>query len=547
MAAWGKNEPGLLPFVLSGHSREEVEQQARALLRHPEEAAEPALLATRLAGRAGSLPHRAVILSRGGEDLSERLAALADGRGATRLVEGEARAAPRLAFVFPPLRAEYPGLGADLLAHPSLGRPLRRCGEALEGLLDWSLEDVLGEAPGGPPFERLDVSQPLLFAACAALAELWRSVGVEPDAVAGHSLGEIAAAASCGALSLEDAARVAATWGRASRRMEGAGRMVSLPLGAEAVAERISRWDGRLFLAGLNAPAWTTVAGEDGAAEELLAELAAEGVRGRPVGIPAPGHSPLMDPVHASFLEELDGIAPRPGEVPFYSALSGGRVDTTGLDAGYWSANLRRPVLFEPAVRALLGDGCDVFVEVGPRPVLAAALGEIAGGDGTLVLGTLEQGDPGSFLGFLARAYVRGVEVEWPAALEAVPVPAAGRPAAFSPGPDGDLLELVLGEVASARELRPAAIDPDRPFKELGFDSAAAVELRNALNRLAGLELPATLAYDHPTPRQVADRMRLELEGGPGEAVRAEASALDDLELAALVELVLEEDELDTP
>ncbi|HET8814602.1 MAG TPA: acyltransferase domain-containing protein [Solirubrobacterales bacterium] len=549
MAACGQNDPGLLPFVLSGHSREEVEEQARDLLRRPEQALEAHRLASRLAARASPLPHRAVVLSPGGEDLSGRLAALAAGRKTGRLFEGEARTPSRIAFVFSPLRAEYPGVGADLLAHPSLHRPLQRCAAALSGLVEWSLEEVLRETPGGPPFERLDVSQPLLFAVSVALAELWRSVGVEPDAVVGHSVGEIAAAVSCGALSLQEAARVAATWGRSSMRMEGAGQMVSLPLAAEAAAGRIAPWDGRLWIAGLNAPTWTAVSGEDEAAEELLGELAAEGIHGRPMGISAPGHSPGMDPVHPWFLEELADVSPRQGAVPFYSAATGDRVAATDLDAGYWSANLRGPVLFEPAIRAIRRDGCDVFVEIGPRPVLAPALEEIVGSDGALVLGTLERGAPDSFLGFLGRSYAHGVDVEWPAVLKAIPPLPPGsssRPLSL-PGngvQDGDLLDLVLGEVADARGLSPAAIDPDRPFKELGFDSAAVVELRNALNRIAGLALPATLAFDHPTPRKVAEKMRLELEGSSQEeTVRPEDTALDDRDLAALVEVVLDQGE----
>lgn len=404
-------------------------------------------------------------------------------------------------------------MGRDLLVHDLFRDRLQACDGALSPLLGWSPAEVLREAPGGPPFERLDVSQPLLFAVSVALTSLWRAAGFEPDAVVGHSVGEIAAAVGCGALSLGDGARVAAAWGRSSMRMEGAGQMVSLPLSVEATEERISPWDGRLWVAGLNAPAWTAVSGEDGAAEELLAELAEDGIRGQPMGIPAPGHSPLMEPIDSWFREELAQIAPRAGEVPFYSTVGGERIDTTGLDACYWSANLRQPVLFEPAVRALLGDGCDVFVEIGPRPVLRGALEEIAGEGGALVLGALDRAVPGSPL----------------------------DPTEGGAG-QSELLDLVVDEVAKARDLTPGAIDPDRPFKELGFDSAAAVELRDALNLLAGLALPATLAFDHPTPRQVAEKMRLDL-GGDREPVPAADSPLDDLDLSALVELVLEDGE----
>lgn len=540
-----QNDSGLLPFVLSGGHRGEVKERAAILLRRQGEAVEPGRLASQLADRAGPFPYRAVVLSPGGDDLSGKLDALVAGKEAPGVFAGEARSSSRVAFVFPPLRAEYAGVGADLLAHSSLRRPLQACGDALSDFLDWSLEGVLREEPGGPPFERMDVSQPLLFAISVALTELWRSAGVEPDAVIGHSVGEIAAAAGCGALSLHDAARVVATWGRSSMRMEGAGRMIALPLAAEAAEERISNRPGRLWIAAVNTPTWTAVSGDDEATEELLDELDEEGVHGRTMGLPAPGHSPLMEPIDAWFAEELNGVSPRSGGVPFYSTVSGERLDTTELDASYWSANLRRPVLFVPAVRALMRDAHDVFVEIGPRPVLTTALEEIVGDGDALVLGTLEQSAPDSFLGFLARIYVRGVDVEWPRVCETLlPLPAGSRPQARSRDDllDGDLLELVLGEVASAREVSPAAVDPDRPFKDLGFDSAAAVELRNVLNQIAGLALPVTLAFDYPTPRAVAEKMRLELEGPDGETVRSENLPLDDLALSDLVDLVLEDE-----
>jgi acyl transferase domain-containing protein len=536
----------LLPFVLAGGDRGEVREQATDLLRRQGEAVEPGRLASQLADRAGPLPYRAVVLSPGGDDLAGKLDALVAGREVPGVVAGEARSSSRVAFVFPPLRAEYAGVGTDLLAHSSLQGPLQACGAALADFVEWSLEDVLREEPGGPPFERMDVSQPLLFAVSIALTELWRSAGVEPDAVIGHSVGEIAAAVSCGALSLHDAARVVATWGRSSMRMEGTGRMVALPLTAEATEERISNRPERLWIAAVNTPTSTAVSGGDEATEELLGELAEDGVHGRTMGLPAPGHSPLMEPIDAWFAEELTGISPSSSGVPFYSTVSGDRLDTTELDASYWSANLRQPVLFTPAVRALTRDAHDVFVEIGPRPVLTTALEEIVDDGDALVLGTLEQSSPASFLGFLARIYVRGVDVEWPRVCETLlPLPVGSRPQARSRDEllDSDLLDLVLGEVASAREVSPTAVDPDRPFKDLGFDSAAAVELRNVLNQIAGLTLPVTLAFDYPTPRAVAEKMRLELEGQNGETVRPEDTPLDDLALSDLVELVLEEGE----
>jgi acyl transferase domain-containing protein len=430
------------------------------------------------------------------------------------------RASARVAFVFPPLRSEYRGMGLDLLAsHNAFRRHMQLCETALAGLVDWSLEEVLRGKPGTPPFARLDVSQPTLFATTASLAELGRSLDVQPDAVVGHSVGEIAAAASCGALSLEDAVRVVVTWGRSCMRLEGTGAMASLPLSAEAVENRISRWKGRLSIAAVNSPSWTAVSGPEEAIAELLQELAEDGAHGHSMSIPAPGHSPGMAPIHDWFVEELAGIAPRESAIPFYSTVTGDRLDTTHLDAEHWSGNLRQPVLFEATVRALLRDGYDAFVEVGPRPVLRTALEEIVGDRAEVAaIGAWGQDSPHARKPFTL-------------------------PDASPRRREGAALDLVLEEVATARGYAsPVEVDPGTTFKDLGFDSEAAVGLRNVLNRITGLVLPVTLAFDYPTPGDVARKLRLELEGkGDAAASTAEApSAIDELDAASLVELVLE-------
>jgi len=383
---------------------------------------------------------------------------------------GQAR---RVAFVFSPLRSEYAGMGRDLPSHSAFEAQMQACETALAPLLGWSLRDALEESPAAPPLARLDVSQPLLFAIQVSLARFWSSLGVRPDAVLGHSVGEIAAAACCGALSLGEAARAAATWGRCCRQLEGEGAMASLPLDAEAVAQRISRRRGRLAIAAVNSPSWTAVSGDREAIEELLAELAGEGVHGRSMEVPAPGHSAGMEPVHKTFMHELAALSPAQPSFPFYSSALGRRADPRALDATYWSANLRRPVLFEAALRALRKDGFDAFVEIGPRPVLAAAIEEIA--------------------------------AERSAAVDFSEVPEQET--------DDVLLDLVLVRATAALgRVAPATADPDATFKDLGFDSAAAVALRDVLNRLTGLRLHATVAFDHPTPRRLAAKLRDDLE-----------------------------------
>jgi acyl transferase domain-containing protein len=554
-----------IPWVLTAGDPGEL--RARAGMLRAEIAATPseglASLAISVAERASALPHRAVVLVRGFEEALRRLDELERGTTASGVAHGEAREGARIAFVFSPLRAEYAGMGLGLLdRYDAFAERIAACAKALEPLVGWSLDDVLRGHGGASPLERLDVDQPALFAVSISLAELWRSFGARPDAVLGHSIGEISAAVACGALSLTDGTRVAATWGRSSMRLEGTGAMASLSLSAAEAELRLRPWGGRLSISGLNAPGLTAVSGEAAAVEELLAELASEGIAARSMEIDAPGHSPRMAPIHDWFAEELAGISPRAGTFPFYSAAEGGEVDATGLDAHYWSRNLSQPVLFEAAIRAMREAGYSVFVEIGPRPILTAAIEEIvAGEEDAVAIGSWEQGEASQFHLQLAEAYVHGVEVDWAAICREW---SAGEAAATLEPPESSiarrfaktpperreslLLELVQREIAAVLDLAPpGTVDPDRAFKDLGFDSPAAVDLRNRLNRATGLSLPTTLAFDHPTPWAVARKIRGELEGNsaspppddeaPTDAATEQALRdIDTLDLAGLVE-----------
>jgi len=559
------SEPGPLPWVLAGHDRGDLRARAREL--RTRVAASPperlASLAAEAAAWVEPLPQRAVVFaSTGGEALRE-LDDLASGTPGPGAVLGEARDEARVAFVFSPFRSEYRGMALGLAErYPTFAKALRDCEEALEPLLEWSLADALHGREVTPPFTRLDVSQLLLLAVATALAELWRDFGVRPDAVLGHSVGEIAAAATCGALDSEDAARLAVTWGRSTMRLEEAGAMASVPLSAAETERRLEPWRDQLAIAGRNAPRLTAVSGETEAIEGLLAQLADEGIRARPMGINTPGHSARMAPIDAWFQEELVTISPRPSTIPFHSGVEGGRVDTRRLDVAYWSRNLRQPVLFEAAIRSLREAGTTAFLEIGPRPVLTDAIAETLGDGGqAVVAGGWDQGELGQFHLAVADAHVHGIEVDWSPLFRDPPAP-TGKPAAAGPSlaqrlgelPERKRERLLLGLVREKAAAvlghgSPAAIDPGRTFKDLGFDSRLAVELRNGLNRATGLILSTTLVFDYPTPRAVAGRIRLELEGRAGQVAvgdaneadggKAVAEALreiDGLDLTALVE-----------
>ncbi|KJS52409.1 hypothetical protein VM98_31615, partial [Streptomyces rubellomurinus subsp. indigoferus] len=405
--------PGVLPWLLSGSTEPGLRGQAARLADHLGEGAPAADVAHALATTRAVLDHRAVVLA---ADPREALRALAAGTEAADVVRGVTDGADRrVVFVFPGQGSQWAGMGAELLdTAPVFAARIAECETALAPHVDWSLTEVLR---GGRDLDRVDVVQPVLWAVMVALAELWRSAGVEPAAVVGHSQGEIAAACVAGALTLEDGARVVALRSRALLALSGQGGMVSFPLPAEEVARLLEPYGGRISIAALNGPSSTVVSGDADALQHLLAEHE----RARRIDVDYASHGPHVEQIRDELLTLLAGITPQSGDVPFHSTVTGEPIDTAALDAAYWYTNLRQEVRFGAATERLLATGHDVFVEVSAHPVLAASIED--GGGSALALGTLRRGEGGwaRFLRSLAEAHVRGVAVDWRRVLTGAP------------------------------------------------------------------------------------------------------------------------------
>ncbi|MFH7598054.1 beta-ketoacyl synthase N-terminal-like domain-containing protein, partial [Streptomyces racemochromogenes] len=533
--------PPVVPVVVSGRTGEGLRDQAARLSAHVEHTPELDLLdvAHTLAAARTVFGHRAVVLAGDREQLLTRLE-----RSAVHGVAGETG---RTALVFPGQGTQWVGMGAGLLeSSPVFAARLRECADALAPFVDFDVVEVVRE---GRSLDRVDVVQPVTWAVMVSLAEVWRSLGVVPDAVVGHSQGEIAAAAVSGALSLEDAARVVAL--RAAvigRELAGLGGMASLPLPLAEVEERLTGWAGRLGVAAVNGPSSTVVAGDADAVAAFVAEAQAEGVRARQVPVDYASHSAHVERIEAELLEVLGPIVPRRPEVPFYSTVTGQLVDTAALDAAYWYCNLRQPVRFEDTVRALLGEGFGTFVESSAHPVLALGIQETAEAVGTDVtaVGSLrrQEGNLERFLTSAAELFVRGTDIDWASLFEGTGARRVDLPTyAFQrtrhwlgeTTADADTRPAAADETLLSRELRGLSeheqldhvlelvrvhaaavlghpsresITAERTFKEQGFESINGVELRNRLRAATGLRLPTTLIYDCPTPLAVARLIR---------------------------------------
>ncbi|WUI00897.1 type I polyketide synthase [Spirillospora sp. NBC_00431] len=415
------SDAAVRPLVLSAKTEEALRGQAERLRTHLADAPSPAPalvdVAYSLATTRSHHDHRAVV---GGdrEELLAGLTALSEGEPAPNVTIGRARPG-RTVFVFPGQGSQWPDMAIRLMrTFPVFREQVEICDQAFRAHQDWSVLDVLNRSPGAPPLDQVDVVQPVLFTMMVSLARLWRSHGVHPDAVVGHSQGEVAAAYIAGALTLDDAVRVIALRSQAWLRLAGQGGMLSVALDAERVAPHLEPWRDRLSVAAVNSPASTTVAGDPGALQELAARLTDHGIRNRRIpGIDTAGHSPQVDVFHDHLLDILSPIAPRPAEIPFYSTVTGNVLDTTGLDAAYWYRNMREPVRFHDTTAALVADGHTTFIETGPHPLLSASMQEtINETDAEAVaVGTLRRDEdaPGRFLLSLAQAHAHGVGVDW--------------------------------------------------------------------------------------------------------------------------------------
>ncbi|NIY65681.1 beta-ketoacyl synthase [Streptomyces malaysiensis] len=419
-------QPGVLPWVLSGKSEAALRAQAWRLLDrlHDEPALRPVDIGLSLATTRAALDHRGVVQGRDREELMAGLTALAEG-GMAAGVERGSVVAGQTAFVFPGQGSQWVRMGVGLMdASPVFAARIEECAGALGEFTDWSLVDVLRGVEGAPSLERVDVVQPVLFAVMVSLAELWRSLGVVPAAVIGHSQGEIAAACVAGALSLKDAARVVALRSQAiGRVLAGKGGMVSVALPVVEVRERIASWgEERISVAAVNGPSSVVVSGDPTALDELLASCEADEVRARRVPVDYASHSAQVELLREELLELLAPVQPKNAQVPFLSTVTGEWVEGPELDAEYWFTNLRRTVELEGAVRRLLDEGFGVFIESSAHPVLTMGVQETAedAGVDAAAIGSLRRDEGGldRFWASVGEAWSRGVNVDWDAVFD---------------------------------------------------------------------------------------------------------------------------------
>ena len=370
--------------------------------------------------------HRAVVFGATHKSLASALEHFADGTASGLPVESAtALALPvRVAFIYSGNGSQWEGMGKRLLLEDETFRAaVQRVDQIFKRYADFSLEEELAGNNGPGRFALTEIAQPALFAVQVGITEMLRTRGLAPNAVAGHSVGEIAAAWASGALTLEQAVQVIYHRSQLQAGTKGRGQMTAVGLGDAAMRQvlRDARLENRVAIAGVNSSRGVTLAGDDAALTAVEAVLAEHKTFFKRLDLDYAFHSAAMDPIESSIYKALGALTPGEEQLPFISTVTGERLSGTLLSAYYWWQNIRNPVLFEQAVKTARGMGIDLFIEIGPHAVLRGYLNDSIkdshkdGGNPGRVVTTLARGDdaPERVWSAAAKVMIAGAPVDW--------------------------------------------------------------------------------------------------------------------------------------
>ncbi len=474
--------------------------------------ASPALGEICRAAAVGRSHHdlRIAVIARSKPEALAKLQAHLNGESSSGLSSGRRPLdkVPPVVFAFSGQGSQWAGMGSGLLDTEAVfRRAIDECDALYHAATGRNLVDELRADRSRSRLEQTEVAQPALFALQIALAAQWRAWGVEPSAVVGHSVGEVAAAHVAGILDLSDAMHLVCQRGQIMQRATGRGRMAAVGLSFEDGLARIRGLEDRIAVAAINAPRSIVLSGEPNALDAVLARLRDDNVFCRFLPVDYAFHSPQTEAFGPELARALAGLTPRPHGMPFISSVTGAAVAGTDLDGGYWVRNMTEPVRFAAAVQSLFASGHQMFLEVGPHPVLSPLVQQTveASGGSAVTLGSLRRDvdDRSTLLVGLASLYAQGLSPVWKqvypgkAPRVAIPTypwqrqrfwldvkPFAGRsdaaPASGQGGEPGDFLydlEWLPGEPEGVRDVSPGT------WLLLGDASGVAQQLAMRLER----------------------------------------------------------------
>lgn len=414
-------EGGAQLLPLSARSPEALRDLAQQLISLVEGPSGLAATCAAIARRRTPLEFRAAFSAVDGASMAAALRAFAAGESpAMAAGQVEPGTRPKLAFVVPGQGAQWLGMARELLERNAAFRDaLLACDVALRPWADWSIVEQLTCAPDSAAYrlERIDVLQPVLVALSIGYATWLRSVGIEPDAVVGHSMGEVAAAHLAGVLDLGQCMRIIARRSALMHGTSGRGAMALVDLSMADAQARIAGREAQLSVAVSNSPRSSVISGEPQAVREVMDVLEREGIFCRLVKVDVASHSPQMQPLAEELARELADLVPSVARVPIVSTVTGARAEGKAFDAAYWARNLRQPVRFADAARTLFDMGATVFVELSPHALLSVALqqnGQAAGREiQAVACGRRDEPDLAAATSALASLWVAGVAPDW--------------------------------------------------------------------------------------------------------------------------------------
>ncbi|MCI0729739.1 MAG: acyltransferase domain-containing protein [Chloroflexi bacterium] len=406
-------------LTLSADSQDELKHRAGRLAHYLAEYPQQAIadVCFTLNSTWPPLPYRLALLAESSAQTQERLAAFAAGRRAPGLVNGQVRERPqvKVAFLLTGQGSQYVGMGRQLYeTQLTFRQALNRCAQLLSPYLEHALLTVLyPKEEATSPLDETAYTQPSLFALEYALADLWRSWGVEPDVVMGHSVGEYVAAHLAGVFGLEDGLKLIALRGRLMQALPRDGAMAVVSADETCVAAAIAPFQAQLAIAAVNGPRNVVISGAETALQAVRQHFEAEGIQIRRLTVSHAFHSPLMESICDPFEEVARAIQFQSSRIPLVSNLTGEVMET--LDASYWRRHIRGAVHFAAGMKSLAEKGYQLFLELGPSPALLGMGRLCLPRDYGKWLPSLRenQEDWRTLLTSLGALYVEGVPIDW--------------------------------------------------------------------------------------------------------------------------------------
>ena len=368
-------------------------------------------------------PVRLALVGDGRQALMEQLEHFAEGRGAhlPNAKHPPGQDARNPVFVFTGMGPQWWAMGRELLASEPVFREMaEQCDAAFEKIAGWSILEEMTRDEEGSRIMETQIAQPANFVLQASLYALWRSKGITPAAIVGHSVGDVTASYAAGVLTLEDALTVSYHRSRLQKTVAGQGKMLAVGLDEGAAQALVDEYGGdKISFAAINSPGSITLTGDAEVLDRIAERLEEKGVFNRFLRVELAYHSPVMDVLKEEVLDVLAGLRPSLPEIPLYSTVTGDKVENAAYDADYWYANIRQPVLFAKAIQAMIHDGHTLFLEIGPHPVLSSSIKETASAmkNKVDVVASLNRKEPeiDTFYRGLAELYVQGAVIDWQA------------------------------------------------------------------------------------------------------------------------------------